>query len=206
MKNFLCILSVFFFSAVAVQAQNEEYRFTGTVSVGATGTGFVVKAASSFLPDDSKVSVSVTPSFQGTVDYGIAKFFSVGGAVSVQNFALDVENYTYEFMEQTVTEDFKINANRATFALRPMFHYANNDRIDLYSGVRLQLIYWSVNADTTDPNFNFADNKIFSAGIRPGIGVVPFGMRAYVTENIGIGFELNIGAPYIANVGVSGRF
>lgn len=200
--NIVCVL----FAMTAMNAQNEDYRLTVSVGAGKTISGDLFKFADNLFSEGSKYELKVTPSLQATVDYGINKFFSLGVAVSYQNFAFNINDYSYTLNDVTVTENFKSDVNRYSFALRPLFHYANNDRFDMYSGLRIQAIHKSFDANTTDPNFNFDDNALLKKGTRFGVGLVAYGVRYYLTENIGLGAEINVGAPYVANFNIAARF
>jgi hypothetical protein len=40
----------------------------------------------------------------------------------------------------------------------------------------------------------------------PQVQLIAFGLRGYLTENIGLNGELALGSPYFASVGINFRF
>jgi hypothetical protein len=193
--------------ATQTQAQNDDFRMNAGLSLNYTFTGTAlntaIKAAETTTTGFEKESF---PSLQLTFDYGLTKWFSIGVAASYQNIGFDFVGNTFlDSLNNQVIEDYSVGFSRTTVALRPLFHYANNDRLDLYSGLRIQYFSRGFNNDSNDPataeNFEgFTDESKF------GVGIVAFGARYYVTENIGIGTEINIGRPYFTNLSVNARF
>jgi len=107
--------------------------------------------------------------------------------------------------------------------LRPLFHYANNDDLDLYSGFRIGFTKNKFKAKSTidnsiiedlgiddlgidDLGIDFLDILNLNSIITPSFAFTAFGLRYYFTDNIGAGFEINIGAPYITALNINARF
>jgi len=184
-------------------AQNEEYKHVGSASIGLSLTGVLINLLDEASPD-ATIEVKSTPALQLTYDYGIKKFFSIGLAVGYQQFGIDAEDFTYTNIDDVdVTEDFSADFSRLNVAIRPLFHYANNDDLDLYSGFRIGVLNNRFTSDSTNDDL---DIDGFENLTRLSFGITAFGLRYYFTDNIGAGFEINLGAPYITAFNINARF
>jgi len=186
-------------------AQNKEYRHTGSVSAGMSLTGTFIKLFEN--PESGDLDIKRTPALQVSYDYGIQKFFSIGVAVAYQKFNVDGKDFI-EFDEEgnVQTVDFNGDYSRLNVAIRPLFHYANNDKLDLYSGFRFGFLNNNFTyTDTTFEDLNLKDIELNNIK-RLTFGITAFGLRYYVTNNIGAGFEINIGAPYATVFNINARF
>ena len=211
MKNLFttCFLML---AVLSVQAQNEDYIMTAGLHAGYSLTGSVIKGISESDPS-STVNTTVFPAMQLSFDYGLSKLFSIGVAASYQVVNIDATDYTYFDDEDGMqkTRSFKTKFRRSQFAIRPLLHYGNSDNLDMYSGFRIGLLYRGF-TDFEGDNSEELNESIFNSSINPltgtrfSFGVTAFGFRYYFTDNIGAGFEVNFGAPYIVNAGVSARF
>lgn len=146
------------------------------------------------------------PALQVNYDLGLAKWFSIGAALSYQAMGLDYTNWEYiDDNGDWQTIDFSAKIGRANAALRFLFHYANQDRIDLYQGVRVGYLMWNTKTEVSETVFDPETDLNLNFG-RPSVQLVLFGMRGYVTENIGLSTELAVGAPHFLTVGANYRF
>lgn len=192
------------------QAQSEDYRFNVGLSTNYTFTGALfnglIRAAEGTSTGVNKKSF---PSLQLTADYGITKLLSVGVAASYQTIGFDATDDFINGSGSPETENYSLTWTRTSIALRPLIHYANTDRLDMYSGLRIQWFNGTVDSDSSDPDR--VDDFTNEAGIDPnlskiGVGIVAYGVRYYFTENIGAGTEINIGRPYVVNFSINARF
>jgi len=204
----ICIL----FITLTSYAQSEDYKVVVGVQAGYSLTGTVVKALAEGGGLNSDVNASAIPALQLSVDYGLSKVVSLGIAYSYQTISIDATNFSYtDENGDARTETFKTSFNRSQIALRALFHYGNVDKLDMYSGIRIGALsrgfknFEGENADDLDESV-FDETTDVLSGTRFSGAITAFGLRYYFTENIGAGFEINLGAPYIANIGVSGRF
>jgi len=190
-------------AVLQIFAQNETYRSVGSASVGLSLTGAVLNLLES-ESDLGTISVKNIPTLQLTYDYGIKRFFSIGIAAGYQKFNIDATDFNYTNDEGVeVTESFAADYSRLNIALRPLFHYANNDYLDLYSGFRIGMVNnkFSTDSENEDLQVDGLDNLT-----RLSFGITAFGLRYYFTDNIGAGFEINLGAPYITALNINARF
>ncbi len=204
MKKVVVAIAVCLVAWTSMQAQNEEYKLTLGATVGYSLTGALLNSVDNAFGD---ISVGSTPALQLSVDYGLNNWFSIGLAGSLQNFDFDIPEYSFtddagDFQTEAVNIDF----NRTTIAIRPLFHYANSDNIDMYSGLRIQLVNRGFNIDSTDENLDTETVIGVAEGSRIGVGIVAYGVRYYFTDNIGAGLEIMWGAPYVASLSVNARF
>jgi len=209
MKN-LFITTLLVFSFLFANAQNDDYKIVVGVQAGYSLTGALIKTIGNSGTEDALSAKSI-PAMQLTFDYGISKLFSIGLAASYQTVSLDGTDWDYidtngDFRTETFTTKF----NRSQVAVRALFHYANTDKLDLYSGVRVGLLSRGFQDLKTESGEALDDEVVFSetglSGTRFSGALTPLGVRYYFTENIGASLELNLGAPYISNVGVTARF
>ncbi|MFN4256207.1 MAG: hypothetical protein ACK4Q5_14495 [Saprospiraceae bacterium] len=201
-------------SATVASAQNDVYKNNLNLHVGPNI--FMLAKSADFTPNDtvgfSSANGFGTPTFQIAYDRAITKWFSIGAAYGYNSFGAKFNDLTYKDGEE-VEEigDVKLRIARNSFNIRPLFHYANNGKLDLYSGFRLGFSLWTARATTnlTDEQLDEAADyldKARVAGVLPQFAITAFGLRAHFTENLGAGFELNIGSPYLCSVGVDYRF
>ncbi|WP_428656766.1 hypothetical protein [Runella sp.] len=223
-KRFLS--AVLIFITFGVFAQNDDYQHVISVQSGVSlFSPFRGKITSSQEASDTTVSFSSGkaynfPQINVAYDHGINRWFSIGGAVSYNKVSLDLKDVVYNKKENL--GDVKLNVSRVTIGARALFHYGNANRLDMYSGVRLGIGIWGVNASSSsvdnklDEVFKEAGgsgiwrtvigNKLGGGFVLPQVQVILFGLRGYITENIGINGELSAGSPYFASIGLNYRF
>lgn len=190
------------------QAQNEDYRLNVGLSGNYTLTGFVLNSIIETAEAASDgIDKKSFPSVQLTADYGLTNWFSVGLAASYQKIGFEATGNTFtDENGMTQTENYEYDFTRTSVALRPLFHFANNDRLDMYSGLRIGLFRAESTTTSNDPNFDANNGVEFEDVNTLTVSLVAYGIRYYITENIGIGWELNIGRPYVSNFSVNARF
>ena len=181
----------------------------------------------------SSAKFSHIPTIGIAWDYGVKKWFSIGVAASYNQAkaavtALEVRNNKGTFDK---LGDFSLTVPRTTVATRLLFHYGNKGRIDCYSGFRFGVGIWSVKTSQSldkatlsraiDGIVNeLGDNVAATQGLENisttlktktsfalfQAQLILFGIRGYVTENIGISSELAVGSPYFFSLGANYRF
>lgn len=205
-KGFLFfVLSVVGFNAM--NAQNDVHKNVVSVTAGYSLFNVAGKAASQDVAQGATYNAS--PTFQGSYDYGFGKVFSLGGAISYNEANTSADNYSWTDAAGNVSVgNYDVRVARTTVGLRALFHYGNKGRIDMYSGVRLGLGIWNIKFSSTNPEFDPATEfeGLRSRGVLPQVQVIPFALRGYITENIGLGFETAIGSPYMASLSLQYRF
>ncbi len=191
MKYGITLLLALLFSST-LSAQNREGE-----SVVSLNAGFSLASALFKLSEiDANVDASTPPALQFTYDYALTKRFSLGGGIAYQRFKLAYSNYG------EAMESFNLRLSRFNLGARALIHYGNSETLDMYSGLRVGLSNWSADGGTDDPNFDPPKaNGLFFAP-----QLILFGMRGYVTENLGFGGEVSIGAPHLFALGVNYRF
>jgi hypothetical protein len=186
-----------------VSAQKYQGQSVVTGGVGFSVVGLFFGLIENGLDAGTEIRSTRTPVLIGAYDYGISDRFSVGIAYSYQSLTLKYENYT-DLNGNLVVGSFTDRLTRQNFGLRPLFHFGDNDDLDIYAGLRLSLMRWSYSSDRPDISDNFATNIL--GGISPVKVQGLFGMRYFFTENIGFNTELAIGPSYFAMVGINARF
>lgn len=194
------LISITLIISFGLFAQNADYRSTVSANVGFSLVGALFEGIGSSTSEN--VDAYSLPAMQLNYDYGLNNWFSIGGAFSYQMMGIDVKGYSFEQDGTTKTEDYETKVSRLNVAARFLAHYANKGRFDLYSGLRLGYDIWSSSTTSSDPEY---DAEYFGAGTF-AFQVVIFGMRGYVTDNIGIGTEIAIGSPHLATIGATYRF
>jgi len=202
-KNVIILLAILFlgFSSTSIYAQ--DYKHTVGADVGLSALGGILKAIakSDTVPDD--VSYNTIPVLQLRYGYMINEKISVEVAGSHQYYGVSVDN---------TSEKYKVT--RSNFAVRGLFHYVNNDKMTMYSGIRLGLTKWGVDftlpdlGETEDPTVDQFKRKIEDynkGGYVFAPQLVAFGMRYYFVNNVGVHAEFTIGAPTVVVAGLSFR-
>lgn len=188
-------LTLFFFGLMlSVNAQNTDYRNNFYIG-GAFSLYGVYNSVTSLQQDSSTTTGDITwkshgsskPAIQLTYDFALSNKFSVGLAYSYQRFILDVPDFVY------------LDSKRNNIAVRFLWHYVQNERLDMYAAARLGMTYWNENYDYTyDPNDMIEKRKL----IAPQLAL---GTRYYITPNIGLSIEAAFGAPHYLSFGANYR-
>lgn len=202
MKKFTIVLFVLALSIVNLNAQSEDYKLTFSANAGYSLSASLVKTAfdaSALVGTVDSRGMPVAAQF--TADYGFRHNFSLGVALSFQAFSADFRNYTYYDEAMNLqTDAFTTRFTHLNLAVRPLFHYLNNDHLDFYSGLRLGYSNVGFSSDSKDYNY---DASVDFGGF--ALQLVLIGGRAYITENFGVGAEIALGFPHLASFGISYR-
>lgn len=210
--------ALFLVAQTSAIAQNADYR--STISTQAALNGWqIIALADNAIEADSVVGAyaSATGTYGLSYDYAFVKWFSLGGQLTWNQGKVGAEQLSVTVEDKSYTGVAELGLRRVNVGIRPMFHYFNNGRFDWYSGAKIGLNYLKigVNAGTED----LVDNAILDRllgntwllnrnyrSVRPTVQLVALGMRGYVTENIGIGFEAAVGPTYYLSAQVNYRF
>ncbi|MCG8332138.1 MAG: porin family protein [Chitinophagales bacterium] len=190
----LMLMCLSFTTLNEINAQNLTSESVLGINMGLSLAGVLFNLAE--LEDD--ITVSNNPAIQLTYDYAINDVISIGAAGSYQRYVLSYTNY-----DGVENQDFDVKIARTNVAARALFHYGGNEKIDLYSGVRLGLTNWSVDVGA-DNITDFVPPQ--SAGIFFAPQLVAFGIKGYFSPNFGVNAELSVGAPHYFSMGISYRF
>ena len=181
-------------------AQDSEGASVATVGLGYSFFNNIIKSS---LETYSDVKVKSVPTIALTYDLALTDNFSIGVAGAFQNVSGE---FTNEYIDQNLdfqTEIATTKVSRLNIALRPLFHYGDGDRLDLYSGIRVGYLIRNVETETSDYLLNVLDEL---DGNRFALGLVPFGMRYFFTDNLGVNMDLQIGTPYVVSGGIAFTF
>lgn len=183
-------------------AQNSQGQSVVSFNIGYSVVGNLLKSSLEVFED---VKTSSIPTLGLTYDYAITDLFSLGVAASYQSVSAEFTDTYLDENSMTQTDFVKASFARMNFAIRPLIHYGGTDELDLYSGLRIGTVMWNSSYESSQDDFDFEDADLFN-GSRVSVGLVLFGMRYFFTDNIGINFDVQIGAPYIMSGGISAKF
>lgn len=166
-----------------------------SLSLGAQATG---------LSDDSTLveqNRQNNPTLTLGYDYLISDRWSIGGMLGYNRV------YTERHFDNQVGNSRLLesaNIHRIYGGVRGLIHYGKNDKIDWYSGVKLGIVAFRTgklnNADGGEEELADLNNRN-----RMSLGLIPIGMRFFVSENLGGQIQLSIGSPTFASIGVNYR-
>lgn len=197
-------LIVLLWQVNAVNAQQEKGQITINAGVGHSpefdgnldfGGGPTYPAGINSMAENEGFGCSsIIPAINLTADYNLTSKFSLGLATSYQR-----ENVAYISPYNSFDKITRIN-----LAGRMLIHLDKvSVHFDPYFGIRFGLNYWG---DAPPPNPGYPTTYFLTSpnSFAPSFQVL-FGMRVFLTTNIGIHFELGIGEPYIAEGGLTFR-
>jgi hypothetical protein len=234
----LSIFCLFFASFAAAQVQNSVSRNADYYRVSNDGVDFKsnlsVSAGPNFyqlvnkldnlikknIPQTDSLkygnfSTSGQPTLQIAYDYSFNEHFSLGIAYSrnAMFFKFDSVKFTAPIENSSFEGNISLRLARNTFTLRPMVHYGQSEKIDMYSGLRLGLTVWTtlvkgeIAASASEEiQKNFKGRFGRTITVWPNASATLFGIRYYPIPNLGIGAEINVGPPYPLAVSANFRF
>ncbi len=166
--------------------QQGEIDITGGIGYSLIGTIFDI--ATSVSGNEG----SPSPVINVMADYGLIDWVSIGVAFSNQQYKIDFDDSSGDFVD-------KIRC--VNFGIRPLLHFYNSDVLDLYAGFRVSYTNWSATSTNTVAGYDpLADYSLSSVGFQP-LG----GISYYFTDFVGMNMELGLGGVYIFGVGVKVR-
>ncbi len=192
MQKYAFFLLLSLLASGSMYSQNIQGESVIGINSGFSVAGAVLGLAG--LVDD--IETNTTPAWQVSYDYAIHDHISIGGAAGWQRFNLQYSNYGEEEV------NFGVTLSRFNIGGRVLFHYGNSDRIDFYSGLKAGISNWSVDVDAEVQGYE--PPKV--AGVVPAFQLIAFGLRGYVTSQLGLNAEIAFGAPHLATVGLTYRF
>lgn len=221
MKNKLLIVLIAFVVVLNANAQSDNYPNTVSLDIGFSLVGGIVDLLDSDnfslgdvdnIPDVSDLRGSIegssNPAFQVAYDRSLTNWFSVGLGLSFQQMDLSLNDVSYFDEEENQEVNIgtgSLDINRVNVGIRALFHYGNKGKMDLYSGIRLGLTSWGLNVSSADANFEQEVEDFSLFGVNPAVQIIPFALRGYLTENIGLNFEFAVGAPHFFALGLNYR-
>jgi hypothetical protein len=195
--KFMYVAIAILLSQFTLQAQSADYPNTVSFNAGYSFFNTAAKAAKL-----GGATASATPTLQGSFDHCFNEWLSLGGAVSYNGAKTSATNITIiDSLGMSKTGDYDAKISRITVSARLLFHFGNKGRMDMYSGFRLGAGIWNNTFTSTIPGLEASEvdgGDRLRNGTLPTIQLIPFGLRTYVTDNIGLGFETAIGSPYMA--------
>jgi hypothetical protein len=205
------LLIALFSMAILTQstAQNADYRHTVSATAGLNLFQIVGLIDKIDDPNSTNINLDTkgTASYGLTYDYGINNWFSLGASGSFNKFRFSADQVTIDKSDNTTyTGPVDLKFSRSTFSLRPLFHYGNKGKLDMYSGLRVGINLYKINLksdEILDPQDVYGRAR--AGGLSPNFQIIAFGLRGYVAPNFAVGFELAMGAPYYAALQLSYR-
>ncbi len=201
-KLLLCFIASGMLFSNSINAQREQNQVVVSAGMGYSIGQAIFKGILNAIEAGGTNTVSSIPIINVMVDYGITENFSLGAAYSFNSFSWSDSSID----PSGVITSVDLSAARHNIGLRPLFHFGNNEKVDLYTGARLGTSIWSLSGSATDSQGN---DTGASTDIPAGVVTVQalFGVRTYFTDVIGANFEVGIGnAPYFVAGGLSLKF
>ena len=207
--HFFIILLLVGFSTFAPQyanAQKIKGQTVVTAGAGYSLVGLFMGAISTGLNTIGDVNSTKTPVIIGGLDYGITDHFSLGAVYTYQGVSANYNSYTdYDTLGYLVTiqGSFTDRITRQSIGVRPLFHFGESEKLDLYTGARFSYVWWN---STSSVRANLSQTDIFAGLGRPIKPQAIFGMRYNFMPALGFNAEFAIGSTYFMMVGINARF
>ncbi len=194
-------IALIFSMSLSSFAQSQDHKSNIYVGTGFSLLGGTINTAAKLL--NAEGNISATPALQATFDYNVYEWLSIGGGISFQEASGQIVDYSFTIpvLDTVITESFGVDVSRLVIGIRALAHYNVGERIDLYSGIRIN--YKSINISSTSTNPIFDRDLLNIPNV--GVQIIGIGVRYFVTENIGLSAETGFGGPHFLNVGLNFR-
>lgn len=159
---------------------------------------------------------SYTPAMFGSYEYksDSMKHFSIGVAVAYQRWNITTFSFIDPSQPFTNLNNLVVNPlsiSRTSFAIRPLYHFSKSKCFDPYMGLSVGYNIWVNPIPIYFYDFSISDlnPESYSPKDTPESGFtigMLFGLRGYITKNIGMNVELSFCAPYTVAFGFNYRF
>jgi hypothetical protein len=222
MKKYLFSFVFCAFLTQMTFAQRDADFAPSVVSVHAGLNGWQIAALSDNIIGVDDLTLKATGTYSLTYDYAPIKWFSVGGSLTYNRLKLETPSIGLNIGDRYYEGSLTGRLNRTNVGVRLLGHYVNNERFDLYSGLRVGANIYRASATIESPDFEDVDvvgavldkiglnflnlNTARISGTRPTLQVIPLGFRFYVTDRLGIGAESALGPTQYLSANVNFRF
>jgi len=200
----ICLILILAVMSSHAKAQSDMPPNPNIVSVngGISLTSVLLKT---LLNGDSvKYEYSSSPALVINYDRFVTNWLSIGAGFARQSMSIKFYDYI-DNNNVLQTGDFNADFKRSHVHLKALATLAK-PKGDLYAGLRLGYLWYK-----SDLSFEKRDlkvlnkvDKLLQVG-RPSLGI-PIGGRYFISDNIGLNAEINLGAPFIISGGLSFRF
>jgi hypothetical protein len=200
----ICLILILAVMSSHAKAQSDMPPNPNIVSVngGISLTSVLLKT---LLNGDSvKYEYSSSPALVINYDRFVTNWLSIGAGFARQSMSIKFYDYI-DNNNVLQTGDFNADFKRSHVHLKALATWAK-PKGDLYAGLRLGYLWYK-----SDLSFEKRDlkvlnkvDKLLQVG-RPSLGI-PIGGRYFISDNIGLNAEINLGAPFIISGGLSFRF
>lgn len=165
----------------------------------ATGILKGVTSPSNMVGGELKVG-SIGP-LGGRAEYLLSDRFGMGLNVSYASSSLK-----WSESDGADTYDYKLSYPRLRIMGTWNIHLGDNDKLDPYIGGGIGYVSSKLDFETNDPSF---DQEEYDDALRFNMPlawrIFEFGMRYYVTDNIGFNWNVGLGAGPLVGVGISAK-
>ena len=214
MKKYIVIACLSICCVLGLKAQNEDFKHSFSLGVG-TNVFQLASYSAQLLPASvrNNATFHATPSFLINYDYAFNNRFSLGAGLGVTNGNANYQD-AFQVLGKTISGAVRVSYTRIPVQVRGLFHYVNNERWDIYSGLNVGASIWRTKISGTGSanikDLNSQDLQKNLRGVPLGgtfvaLQVIGFGIRYNVTDNIGVGGEVAIGPPSYLSLRVNYR-
>ena len=180
------------------------------ISVGA---GIGVSAFPGFftiienLDESDSFTTTNGPAYTGYIDWNPNKHFSLGINGGFQKLQQNITGFSFDVGDSLYTVDkFNYSLNRTNIGICAKIYYDNNNKVDIYSGVKMGLSIFKINVDVNDDLLvNELEKNLRFPLSTPSFQLIIMGIKYYPTQYLGFFGEVGIGAPAIVQAGISVR-
>jgi hypothetical protein len=194
-SNFFLLI----FVLLALNSQGQKTNGSVAVNAGVGMSFFGILGSLNFsIKDNFDVESHATPVYVGSIDRGFDNHISIGIGGGYQKVDQTISNFEYvNDTGATQIGEFSYSLTKMNFGARILVHFGNGN-IDAYMGVKPGVIIYQL-----DANENIVyPSWLHLSGSRFAFQVIPIGLRAYMSDNLGIFFETGIGAPSFISGGI----
>ena len=181
-------------------AQREKGQTVLTANAGFSAYRIFILAQIMSNENDSALNIrsKTDPVAILGIDHFITKNFSFGGSVAYQKVTANYDRLYGDSL--TLFENIDASAAKLSLTLRGLFYYGKSEKKQFYSGLKLGYQKVKTFDNSSDNTYNTINDLAWS---RVTIGLIPFGMRYFFTENIGCNFEVSLGVPNLLSFGLN---
>ncbi|MGQ0828541.1 MAG: hypothetical protein ACT4ON_09120 [Bacteroidota bacterium] len=206
--SWMIISVIILLNPTTVTAQKKPGESVITAGAGLSMIGIASSIVVNNLVDEE---LKVSPTFSGHYDIGLTDFFSLGVAATYQRFKLSYTQDVYNSSGFERVGHYQDKLIRTNYGVRAMFHFAKNEKIDMYAGPRIGYTIWKKSTSNPDTTYIIENNNPWALRLSTASNIgytaqALFGMRFFFNEYVGINYEVSIGAPTFLTVGINGKF